>query len=61
MQIFYSHALAAFLDIYYIYITSMKKKDAFIFCQCYSKKPLTSIAIQKYWQVQYQDIIVCDL
>lgn len=61
MQIFYIHALAAFLDIYYINITSMKKKNAFIFCHCYSQKPLTSIAIQKYWQVQYQDIIVCDL
>lgn len=61
MQIFYSHALAAFLDIYYINITRMKKKNALIFCHCYSQKPLTSIAIQKYWQVQYQDIIVCDL
>lgn len=45
MQIFYSHVPAAFLDIHYIYITSMKKKDAFIFCDCYSQKPLTSIAI----------------
>lgn len=61
MQIFYSHALAAFLDIYYINITRIKKKNALIFCHCYSQKPLTSIAIQKYWQVQYQDIIVCDL